>query len=905
MHLRMQVYARRPFCRRSSPAAHLLAVAVMAALAAPAAAQLQFEDLRKRGLPATMGYTVATAFGDVDGDGDLDLVVANDWKILLYLNDGAGTFTDETASRMPGGLLNTTGLQFGDLDGDGDLDLVVACSGQTRVYQNNGTGTFVDVTATSLPIAGLTTYELALGDFDGDGDLDMVLGNDRGQQSRLYLNNGAGIFTDATAGRFPVGYDHVIALAVGDVDGDGDLDLIFAMGDFSRRRSHLYLNDGTGTFTDATAMRMPVGTYEARSVALGDVDGDGDLDLVVGTWDQQSRLYLNAGTGFFTDETAMRMPVGTYHTRSIVFGDVDGDGHLDLILGNYEQQSRLYLNNGGGVFVDATVVLLPARIHGTTGLLLGDVDGDGDLDLVVKNFTQQTLLYLNSGRGQFVDATASPMPAFVGTNALALGDVDGDGDLDLVVGGGGAGPAQRRLFLNDGRGMFHDVTSSRMPNVLSITTALLLGDVDGDGDLDLVIGDQNRQVLLYLNDGTGSFTDVTGSRMPLGSPATSLAMGDVDGDGDLDLVLGAMPGGAKYGQCRLYLNNGLGTFVDATTTRMPFGSFNNRSVALGDVDGDGDLDLVLGNIGNQAATASSNRLYLNDGTGRFVDASIGRLPAVGNDPTSSLVFGDVDGDGDLDLVLGSAGEWYSRWIQNKYGGYWSHSLIPGQSRLYLNNGAGVFSDATTTHLPVARYTIDSLALGDLDGDGDLDMVLGNSYFTGGSVRIYLNNGTGRFVDVTTQRIPDAHGRTRAVVLGDLDGDGDLDLTLGTQGERHHYRNMLRQLDAPFMLQTGRTYQLDIYSRYSPVSQAEIAFPFFSTATVRIPLPPVGTLAIDPSQMVVLPPVLVPQPSGMVSLGVPVPNLPALAGITIYTQALLQQLPVQMRLTNAVGDTILR
>src|SRR4030095_11115312 len=120
----------------------------------------------------------------------------------------------------------------------------------------------------------------------------------------------------------------------GDVDGDGDLDLVVGN---AYLQSRLYLNDGIGTYTDAPASRMPVGSYNTSSLALGDVDRDGDLDLVVGNAYQQSLLYLNNGTGTFTDATASRMPVGSYETRSLALGDVDGDGDLDLVVGNAYQ----------------------------------------------------------------------------------------------------------------------------------------------------------------------------------------------------------------------------------------------------------------------------------------------------------------------------------------------------------------------------------------------------------------------------------------------------------------------------------------------------------------------------------------------------------------------------------------
>lgn len=347
---------------------------------------------------------------------------------------------------------------------------------------------------------------------------------------------------------------------------------------------------------------------------------------------------------------------------------------------------------------------------------------------------------------------------------------------------------------------------------------------------------------------------------------TAMALGDVDGDGDIDLVAGD-----NGQQSRLYLNNGTGTFTDATATRMPLGNYRTQSQALGDVDGDGDLDLVVGNYNDQS------RLYLNNGNGTFTDGTVARLP-VGVYRTGSLQLGDVDGDGDLDLVVGNSGQ--------------------QTSLLYLNNGSGTFTDATATRMPASTSNSSLQVLGDVDGDGDLDLV------GGGLLRLHLNNGNGAFTDVTPTRMP-VTNTGGSFALGDVDGDGDLDMTFSAWGQDHLYQNLLRQLDAPFVLHVGHTYQLDVYSRYGPATQLEMAFPYFSTATAHIPLPPFGTIGIDPNQMIALPPFVVPQPAGKGSLQFPVPNVPALAGITIYSQALLQQYPGQLRLTNVVGDVILR
>ena len=231
----------------------------------------------------------------------------------------------------------------------------------------------------ALPRQGLPgdndyTYAIALVDVDGDGDLDLICGNSG--QNRLYVNDGTGVFADMTATQMPAINDYTNALAVGDVDGDGDLDLVVgnAYGWYAGAQTRLYLNDGTGTFSDATATQMPVDNVQTRSVALGDVDGDGDLDLVCGNSQfgyygagSRTRLYLNDGSGTFTDATASADARSLRHDqRSVVFGDVDGDGDLDMVIGNgffyqgywyspsWGEQNRLLINDGLGNFTDAT-----------------------------------------------------------------------------------------------------------------------------------------------------------------------------------------------------------------------------------------------------------------------------------------------------------------------------------------------------------------------------------------------------------------------------------------------------------------------------------------------------------------------------------------------------------------------
>ncbi len=678
----------------------LLLVLGLVSAPAPLAAQSQrFADLHRM-FPPDSDETVALAFGDIDGDGDLDLFLVNSDPYFLeqhrvYLNEGSGAFAAAPSQPPVNPYGGAQALSLGDVDGDGDLDALVGNFGQLcGLLLNNGSGVFTDASAQLPPIIR-PTRAVALADLDGDGDLDALIGNDA-QQNRFYENNGTGLFLDATW-RLPAVFIRTYALAVGDVDGDADLDLLVGNGEpGSGAFNRLQLNDGTGVFTDATS-QLPAILEDTKALALGDVDGDGDLDALVGN-DGPSRLYVNNGSGVFADATS-QLPPTLETTRSLALGDVDGDGDLDAFIGNAGTQKRLYLNDGAGSFTDATSPP-PLETQATQALALGDVDGDGDLDAFLGNGGQNRL-YLNAGTGIFADAT-SQLPVFVDdTYAVALGDVDADGDLDALIGNyAGISPlvaGQERLYLNAGNGVFADATS-QLPAIPTFTRVVALGDVDADGDLDALLGNYaginplvGGQERLYLNDGTGFFSDAT-TQLPSSFDFTyAVALGDVDGDGDLDALIGNAPS-----PNRLLLNDGTGVFADASS-QLPPGNYWARALAFGDVDGDGDLDAVL---------VGFPRLILNGGGGVFADASA-QFPAVPFN-TQALALGDVDEDGDLDAVMGSAG----------------CCGFGAQNRLYLNNGSGVFAEAAAALPPILDVT-SALALGDVDGDGDLDAVFGN------------------------------------------------------------------------------------------------------------------------------------------------------------------------------------
>ena len=847
-----------------------------AALALPLVGQRQFDLLEKRHLPRpTPDINRAMVCGDIDGDGDLDLVLGHvdnfqtgPAQNQLYVNDGTGRYLDATIQQLPPIADSTLAMALGDADGDGDLDLMVGNSGLNRLYQNDGNGAFTETTGRLPTVSNRATYAVAFVDVDGDGDNDLVLGNSR--QNELYLNNGRGFFDDVTV-RLPIDNDFTRALAFGDVDGDGDNDLVLANTDNSGKQNRLYVNDGSGRFTDATVSGMPAATDRTHAVALGDVDNDGDPDIVFGNSNApsgaQNTLYRNDGRGIFMDATAASLPQVEDATESLALRDADLDGDLDLLLAN-ASQDRYYVNDGAGSFADVTAARMPIESVWNRALVVADVDGDGDDD-----FVTWSRLYLNLSGGVLAKTSVPRLAAdlFADSPAIAIGDVDGDGDPDLVVAhtnfSWGVG-WPNGLHLNDGRGFFEDLSAARMPISGDGSFDVALNDVDGDNDLDIVLANGNSGYLthsnrLLLNDGRGFFVD-SGSWPPDFDRSSSLALADVDGDGDDDVVFGN-----SDSRNRLYLNEGGGRFSKASNQRLPATVALTSDVAFGDIDGDGDPDLVTGNTGYYAGFGDQNRLFRNDGAGFFIDVTASQMPS-DSDSTSDVEFVDVDADGDQDLVLANTGE----------------------SQLYLNDGAGYFTPSPA----FATLQISSMAMsvGDLDGDGDPDILFAEA-------GVYLNDGTGTFVAALMRAL--APALVQSVATADLDADGDLDLVYGAARGNEVQVNLLRQLDSPVVVGSG--YQLDAYARYGPARTADLVFPLVSTAPATIPLPPFGTLGVDPSVALALPRQVVSPTTGVVSWSFAVPNIPGLAGVRLYAQALLWQQPVSAHLTNVTFDRIRR
>jgi hypothetical protein len=542
---------------------------------------------------------------------------------------------------------------------------------------------------------------VALGDLDGDGDLDAFFAADGTEPNLVLLNDASGTLVDSGQ---RLGSLSSQAVELGDVDGDGDLDAVVA----NWGEDRVWLNDGTGTFTDSGQALSSPNSY---GLSLGDVDGDGDLDVFVAL-DEANQLWLNQGDGTFVDS---QQRLGSSFSWDVDLADLDGDGDLDAFVANGEGlepwANKVWFNDGSGIFTDSGQDLGSGA---SRGVRLGDVDGDGDFDAFVANSQYEAAepdrIWLNDGSGSFADSGQRLGSST--SQTVRLGDVDGDGDLDAFVANR---TSSNNVWLNDGSGGFSDSGQS-----IANSNAVDLGDLDGDGDLDAYLGSE-----VWLNGNGGVFVD---SGQALGaSDSRSVGLADLDGDGDLDAIVG------NYGSPSEVWFNEAGTVTRSDQVLSIAGDAVN-SVALGDLDGDGDVDVFLG-------TSRLESVWLNDGAGNLVESPHRLLSTTLL--TLAVVLADLDDDTDLDAFVANA----------------------GTNEVWLNDGSAVFSGPTRLN---SSSDSGAVALGDLDGDGDIDAFVGNH---ASEERVWLNDGSGTFSD--SGQLLDI-GDVWHVRLGDADGDGDLD-----------------------------------------------------------------------------------------------------------------------------------
>lgn len=352
------------------------------------------------------------------------LAAPRTWRTRTVSGPGPAIFTQKTQA-LTTTQPEATAIKLADVDGDGDLDCIVCIRyAQCVVYLNDGAGNF-----TVGSTFGVSTRDhtcMAVADLDGDGDIDVVLG--ASGQNYVVLNDGSGNFT--VTRNFGPGWETTLCVDVGDFNGDGHIDI--AAGNYNMAgagRSSIFVNDGAGNF--GTSVIFGAAGEPTRCLALGDMDDDGHLDVVIGNDGAQDYIYFNNGAGGFTSTpTAWGGP--TTPTRSLAVGNTHMIyRNLHVIAGYNLLPPELFYNTGGGTLV-AGGVTFGSGTPSTRAVLMADFDGDYNLDVAFANNQSQCYVQINDLSSGFGSGTSNFGPGNENASALAAGDIDGDGDIDIV-----------------------------------------------------------------------------------------------------------------------------------------------------------------------------------------------------------------------------------------------------------------------------------------------------------------------------------------------------------------------------------------------------------------------------------------------------------------------------------------
>lgn len=826
--------------------------------------------------------------GDINNDGLPDVyLTANMGKNKLYLNKGDFKFEDISQTSGAAGTRSwSTGVSMVDVNGDGLLDIYVSNAGnaegddqKNELFINNGDLTFTEMAVEyNLADNGFTTHA-AFFDYDMDGDLDVYILNNsfipvsslgfenkrevrsedwnipdvlKGGGDKL-LRNDEGVFIDVSeeTGIYGSLIGFGLGVTIGDVNGDLLPD-IYVSNDFYER-DYLYINQGNGTFKEEIKNYMQHLSLSSMGADMADINNDGLPEIFVtdmlpeddqrfketGDYERynlfkfkkdrdfynqymQNTLQLNNGDGTFS-EIAYYAGVGKtdWSWGALIF-DMDNDGLKDIFVSN-----GIFHDLTNNDFMDffASDIIQKMTISGkkeeveniinkmpstpipnyafqnkgdlkfenkaenwglgapgfSNGAAYGDLDNDGDLDLIVNNFNMQLSVYRNDseklnknfirisveGKGKNTKAIGSVVEIYIDDQTIRQEVIPTRGfqssvDYTMAI---GLGEIDK---IDSLRIIFPDQTSNLLFNV-PVNQTLSLKQEDANAEIFVTVKEQKHNWLeeietpfqAHKEDPHVDF-DYEGLIPKMQSrEGPAVAVGDIDNDGNDDVFIG----GAYNQPGRIYLQKTSGklTMLSVEIDK----EFEDIDAVFVDVDSNGTLDLVVGSGGNFQNSRNGVRVYLNNGKAQF---SPYKVVAFSQANVSSISPFDFDGDGDMDLVMGG----YT------YPGVYGTSA-PG--KLLENDGKGNFNDVTSSLAPDLSDLgmVTSITWADMNGDGQEDIVVAGEWM---APKILLNNN-GKFV-LKASNLDSYSGLYNKVIAEDLDGDGHIDLVLGNRGTNASY-----------------------------------------------------------------------------------------------------------------------